>query len=105
MASMDNLNVTVADAEPVLVAVDGQIDSHTAVGLDDALAEIAADRNVSVDLSAVSFIDSSGLRVLVRAEKRHSGGGGALTLLSPSEAVARLLEITGLATELTIDSP
>ena len=53
-------------------------------------------------LRTVSFIDSSGLRVLVRAEKRLGQAGGQLALVRPSEPVTRLLEITGLSAELTI---
>ncbi|MEL6984195.1 MAG: STAS domain-containing protein [Actinomycetota bacterium] len=101
---MQNLTITVSEADPRTVAVDGQIDSHTATSFNDVLVEIPADQTVHVDLGAVTFIDSSGLRVLVRAEKRQSAGGGALVIANPSAPVRRLLEITGLASELTIVS-
>ena len=50
-----------------------------------------------LDLSATRFLDSSGLRaILERAACFKSGM--AVRLRSPSEAVRRLLEITGLTT-------
>jgi len=50
---------------------------------------------VAVDMSDVSFIDSSGLRVLIAGYKAANGAGGALTVQAPSDPVTRLLEITG----------
>lgn len=102
MASTDKLTVTTSNADPATVVVDGQIDAHTAPDLDAVLLGLPGDASASVDLSSVTFIDSSGLRVLVRAEKRLAGGGGGLTIVRPSEPVRRLLEITGLAAELSI---
>lgn len=102
MASTEHVTVTVTDGDPVDVSVEGQIDSHTVTSIDDALAGVDAEQAVTIDLSGVSFIDSSGLRVLVRADKRQSGGGGSLTIANPSEPVARLLQITGLDATLTV---
>lgn len=51
---------------------------------------------ISVDLSAVSFIDSTGLAELVRAMKRCRTAGGDLTLLTPSDPVQVILELTRL---------
>lgn len=80
------------DVEGTLVA-SGEIDTYTA----PELAERLADHAVStVDLADVSFIDSSGLRVLIEAHQKRSDGGGSLTLRQPSAAVQRLLEISGL---------
>lgn len=84
------------------VVATGDIDAHTAPDLWSALEAMSADGAVAVDLSGVSFIDSSGLRVLVRAHRRQGDGQGSLTLVNPSQAVARLLDITGLAGELHV---
>ena len=101
VAQADNLQIIVADDGRALAA-DGQIDSHTSNALDEALADVAAEAEVSLDLAKVSFIDSSGLRVIVRSHKRQRGGGGRLVIVSPSETVVRLLEITGLTDQLQI---
>lgn len=102
VASLDNLTVTISDEEPSVVIAEGQIDSHTSTSLDDVLSSLSSNDDVAVNLSKVTFIDSSGLRVLVRAHKRQLGSGGRLTVLSPSEPVSRLFEITGLTSELAI---
>ncbi|MGI9596217.1 MAG: STAS domain-containing protein [Acidimicrobiales bacterium] len=104
MAAIDKLSVTVSEGEPTVVAAKGQIDSFTSTSLDEALAGLPANESISLDLSAVDFVDSSGLRVIVRAHKRQIGGGSELIVLKPSESVSRLLDMTGLTSELTISS-
>jgi anti-anti-sigma factor len=102
VAALDNLTITTPEEDPTVVVAEGQIDSHTSPSLDEALAARSPDVPVSVDLSGVTFVDSSGLRVLVRAHKRQIDGGGSLTIVAPSEVVTRLLDITGLTSELRI---
>ena len=103
VAQAETLKLTVSEDGTAVVA-EGQIDSHTSTALDDALSAVAADGEVGLDLADVSFIDSSGLRVIVRSHKRHVEGGGRLVIESPSESVVRLLEITGLTSQLQIRS-
>lgn len=79
----------------------GEIDAHTAPTLAAALE--AAGTDVRLDLSAVAFVDSSGLRVLIDAHQRLVETGGALTIVSPSEPVMRLFEISGVRDYLSID--
>jgi len=89
------------DVDGTLVLV-GEIDSHTAPALGERLS--GAPENLVVDLAGVSFIDSSGLRILVEAHQLRSGADASLTLRSPSAAVQRLLEISGLAGHLDVTS-
>lgn len=51
---------------------------------------------VTVDLAGATFIDSTGLAVLVGARKRISRRGGALKLAAPSRTAVRVLELTAL---------
>jgi anti-sigma B factor antagonist len=66
---------------------------------DDATAAAAplfdADRDVILDLSELSFIDSSGIRLFIRLHKALDGRG-ELILRSPTSHVAYILEIAGL---------
>jgi len=94
--------VTVSDGDPTVVAAEGQVDSYTSTSLDEVLAGLPADESIALDLSGVDFVDSSGLRVIVRSHKRQVGGGSELIVFKPSQPVNRLLEMTGLTTELTI---
>jgi len=72
----------------------GEIDSFTAPVLAERLAESGA--VTVVDLSGVTFLDSSGLRVLVEAHRVRAETGGSLRLRAPSTNVQHLLEISGL---------
>jgi anti-sigma B factor antagonist len=89
------------DVDGVLV-LSGEIDSYTATELAERLA---GEPPVDVlDLAAVTFIDSSGLRVLVEAHQMRIERGTRLALRSPSAPVQRLLEISGLAGHLDVTS-
>ena len=89
------------DDEGVLVLA-GEIDSYTAPELEESLAPLP-DQCV-VDLSGVTFIDSSGLRVIVEAHSVRRERGGAVTLRSPSPSVERLLQIAGVVGHLDVES-
>jgi anti-sigma B factor antagonist len=87
------------DVDGALVLA-GEIDSYTAPDLAERLG---ADPPVEVvDVAGVTFIDSSGLRVLVEAHQTRAASGSRLVLRSPSAAVQRLLEISGLAGHLDV---
>jgi anti-sigma B factor antagonist len=78
--------------------VAGEIDASTAPAFDEAMSDLpTGDGPIVLDLSGVSFIDSSGLRVLISLAGRASDEGRSVALRDPSPTVARLLEITGLA--------
>lgn len=89
------------DAAGALVLI-GEIDTYTAPELEGSLAGLP-DACV-VDLAGVSFIDSSGLRVIVAAHTQRRERGGGLTLRAPSPSVERLLEISGVAGHLVVES-
>ncbi len=85
------------------LAATGVIDSHTAGQLLGELEALGVDDDVHLDLHGVEFIDSSGLRTLIATHQELEGAGHALVLSEVSEAVARLLEITGLQDHLHLD--
>lgn len=81
-----------------VVAVAGEVDVYTAPALDEVLsAAIAEGRaDLVVDLSGVSFLDSTGLGVLVKALKRAREADGSLAVATESERVLKVFRITGL---------
>jgi anti-sigma B factor antagonist len=79
-----------------VVTVAGEIDRATAPELDAALQHFD-DASVTVDLAAVTFIDSSGLGTLVEAHKRIGLAGGRLTVSGSRPNVQKAFEITQLA--------
>ncbi|MEV4709040.1 STAS domain-containing protein [Actinoplanes sp. NPDC049316] len=71
----------------------GEIDQATAPLFADALAEaVPGRRRVEVDLSEVSFLDSSGINALVQ----HRKPGCALVVVNVPPHIRRVFDITGL---------
>jgi anti-sigma B factor antagonist len=81
----------------VTVTVCGEVDLATAGALWEALQRAAVPSStLVVDLSATSFMDSSGLDVLLRARRHLATIGSTILLRSPHERVVNLLEVSGL---------
>lgn len=79
------------------VTVRGELDMSNAPELAGAIRAVPVGTTVIVDLSAVSFIDSSAIGALVSAGQAIAEGGGRLQIGPRSDMVARVLEMTGLA--------
>lgn len=93
------LEIEVSDEGPDTVFVlRGELDPHTAPQLRSELDRVLASGRcrLVLDLAGLSFIDSSGLRVVISAHKDSVERGGGLALRSPSPTTRRLLDITGL---------
>jgi anti-sigma B factor antagonist len=80
----------------VTVTISGEIDIATSQAMQDALATSPGPAHLEVDVSAVTFMDASGIGVLLAARQRVVDGGGSLTLRAPSWAVRRLTGVLGL---------
>lgn len=65
----------------------------------------ATPRDVVVDCSRVTFLDSMGLRVLVHAMQRAANEGCAFALAAPSEPVRRVLELAGVTSLFPVVGP
>jgi len=63
----------------------------------------AGEVELVIDLARLSFIDVSGLNVLVLAARRARAAGGTLVLREPSRHVRRLLGVLGLDAELAVE--
>jgi anti-sigma B factor antagonist len=82
-----------------VVAVSGEIDLGTAGQLRDYLAECLSTeglRDIVLDLSGVTFMDSTGLQVLISTQRRLEAQGGRLRLVGLRSGVAKILRVTGL---------
>ncbi|AVH98834.1 anti-sigma factor antagonist [Streptomyces cinereoruber] len=93
-----DVEVEIRDADTAVVSVGGELDIETATMLHHHLANqfLHGRRHLVLDLSALDFMDSSGLNVLIRAGRDARESGGDLHLAAPTPAVRRILEITGL---------
>ena len=86
-------------------SVTGQIDALTSEQLANAFTDIpdVVDGPIEVDLAGVTFIDSSGLRVLLGLAGRVTHAGGTVVIRNASKPVARLLAITRLESTFGLD--
>jgi anti-sigma B factor antagonist len=93
------LTVEVLNEDGVVVlVVRGELDVYSAPALDAAVDEVVQDgaRSLVIDLGDVGFIDSSGLRSMIRARKQAGSSSDAVRIRNPQPATVRLLDITGL---------
>jgi anti-sigma B factor antagonist len=90
-----------------VVAVRGELDLYTAPLLWETIdAAIAATpHELVIDLTDVTFLDSSGLSVLVRAHKRLRPVDGTVVVRGAAEQVYMALEMTKLTKVLTVEGP
>ena len=92
--------------ETRMVRVRGEIDHHTAArvrnGIDSALFE-KRPRRLVLDMSAVSFMDSSGLGLIMGRLSVVRELGGSLTVRNPSDAISRIIHLAGMDKILDIE--
>jgi anti-sigma B factor antagonist len=80
-----------------IVELNGELDAATANGVADALVEVAGS-TVVVDMSELTFLDSTGISAIVKARNRiQKEGRGDLVVSRPSRIVHQALEIVGLS--------
>jgi len=92
------------DAGNRVIRVGGELDLSTVPSLEQEL-KAAIERTeggVVVDLSELEFIDSTGIAVLVRAMGDGNGDSRLRFVPSRSEAVVRVLEMTGVAERMRL---
>jgi anti-sigma B factor antagonist len=96
MASSDAVNV---------LPLEGGIDLHASSRVERLLSSIIAERpeHVVVDLSGVTFIESSGLAVLIKAVQDIKEYGGKLTLAGINKNVRSIFEMARLDQFFLID--
>ncbi|WP_320066223.1 STAS domain-containing protein [Micromonospora sp. RTGN7] len=83
----------------VCLRLAGELDVSTAPELIEALDRLAeeGERHLLVDLTDLTFCDSTGIAAFVRGDNRAAARGGWLRLTGASGRVERVLRVTGLA--------
>jgi anti-anti-sigma factor len=103
---MDAAELTISvRVEPSLVVLElfGELDMASAPALERELRlaeRVEGVRTIVVDLSALHFLDTTGMSALVHAVGRGRRANWTLGLLRPSGQVERTLELSGLASVL-----
>src|SRR5918998_3624303 len=82
-----------------IVVPEGEIDLATADDVEARLQDLRAEgwRNLVLDLRDVSFIDSSGLRLLVRMQNASQADEFDFSIVDGTPVISRVLEISGLS--------
>jgi anti-sigma B factor antagonist len=94
------------DGGAVVLALSGELDVITAPDLALQLDELAAEAcpRVLLELSGLSFVDSAGVSVLVKARHAAEATGRRLILRNPTEQVHQVFSVLGLAGWLALDN-
>ena len=83
----------------LLVRLDGEIDHHSADSLKARIStqySRALTKNLELDFSGVTFMDSSGVGMIIGRYKEVSERGGLLCCSGLNDDIARLFELSGL---------
>ncbi len=90
----------------VTITLSGEIDHHGArsmlAELDETLSALLP-RRLTLDLSGVTFMDSSGIALLLRVHRHVTGYGGALTVTAIPAQPRRVLEAAGVGRIITLE--
>jgi anti-sigma B factor antagonist len=101
------LTVRFSPERPVPVLhVSGELDIGSSAVLREHLLSLLTDEDVTdvtLDLSGVTFLDSSGLAVLLMAARRWDAGGHRLAVREPSAVVLRIIDLTGVRQAFSIE--
>src|SRR5947208_1651758 len=80
-----------------VLALAGELDLSSAPELERALEEASAQavERLILDLAELSFMDSTGVSVLIRAKQEAEARGGVIAVRAPNGQVRRLLGLVG----------
>jgi anti-anti-sigma factor len=98
-----DMQVATIDWDSVRIILNGRLDMAGSAKIDlPFCAAAGSNRNIVVDMSAVTFIASIGIRTLVIGAKTVQRRGGRLLLLNPRPDVEQVLETIGVTDLLPI---
>ena len=98
---------TVRDGETAWVRPQGELDLDTAPALDDELERTReqAGARLVLDLRTLTFMDSTGLRLLIRWDTLAREQGFEFAIVPGPEVVQRVIRLTGMDGHLTVADP
>jgi len=86
------------DSDTHVIELGGEVDLYTAPEFKERMVQVIEQgkKQVVVDLSKATFIDSTTLGVLVGGVKRLRPAGGSLAIVCADQNICKIFEITGL---------
>ena len=99
-----SVEVTLPREDVALVTVEGHLDLDTATEFQAHLANQLhhGRRHFLIDLSAVPFMDSSGMNIILRVYQEARALPGSVHVINPTPAVRRVLDLTGVSLTVPI---
>lgn len=83
------------------VVLNGELDMETIALLQEVVGKEEGEHTLELDLSGVSFVDSTGLKGLLDINNNWQQKGGRLLILHPQPDVAEVMQLVGLDKLLT----
>ena len=91
------------NAEAVTLKVSGRLDTQTAPELENELdAVLPGAKDLTFDMSALEYVSSAGLRVILKAQKVMNAQG-SMKLTGVNDSIMEVFDITGFLDILTIE--
>ncbi|MFD5340896.1 STAS domain-containing protein [Streptomyces hawaiiensis] len=99
-----SVEVELPREDVALITVDGYLDVDTATEFQAHLANQLhhGRRHFLLDLSSVPFMDSSGMNIILRVYQETRKTEGSVHVISPTPAVRRILDLTGVSITVPI---
>jgi anti-anti-sigma factor len=87
-----------------LIAVSGRLDTISSSAFDAQISTVLADRcpRILLDMSAVTYVSSAGLRSILKIIKHTAGCGGRVGMFSIPQPILEILEISGFQSLMDI---
>jgi len=90
----------------LFVKLSGDIDHHSAKSVRDAVDDLIRKNNpveLELDLSAVEFMDSSGLGLVLGRYKKQTDMGGKMKIVNPTRRIMQILQLAGVEKIIKIE--
>lgn len=93
----------IQEGDIVILKVDGQLTSSTSPALETAVNNVLeTEKNLVLDFAGLDFLASSGIRVILSAQKKINTKDGALVIRNVNKVVMDVFEMTGLRDFLNV---
>lgn len=95
------------EGDSLVVMIEGEVDHHTASRVRERIDNkflMEPVKNMILDLSRVTFMDSAGIGLILGRMNRVSSVGGKVTLRKPKPEIQRLLRMSKLEAIIDLDA-
>ena len=95
----------ISNESGVILELKGKLDTNTSPLLEDKITEILSEleaKSLELNLSALTYVTSAGLRVLLNTHKKIKSLNGNFFLTNVNQSIREIFEITGFAGILNI---